>query len=111
VNRLTLYPAIDLLGSKVVRLQQGDRGRATVYSDDPGAIASSFRAQGADWIHIVDLDAAFDGPQARQTEAIARIIQNAPGIRIQLGSGRRAQGSAPATGAALRCRTDRRRRR
>jgi phosphoribosylformimino-5-aminoimidazole carboxamide ribotide isomerase len=89
MNQLTLYPAIDLLGGKVVRLQQGDRARVTVYAEDPGAVAQLFAAAGATWIHIVDLDAAFDGPQARQTGSIARIIQAAPGVRIQLGGGLR----------------------
>ena len=86
---LTLYPAIDLLGGKVVRLHKGDRAKATVYSDDPGAIARSFREQGAEWIHVVDLDAAFDGPAARQVSAIESIAKAAGGIPIQLGGGLR----------------------
>jgi cyclase len=89
VSRLTLYPAIDLLGNKVVRLHKGDRSKATVYADDPGTIAAAFRRQGADWIHVVDLDAAFDGPPARQVAAIARIQAEAKGIPIQLGGGLR----------------------
>jgi len=89
MSALTLYPAIDLLGGRVVRLHKGNRAEATVYSDDVAAVARSFREQGARWIHIVDLDAAFDGPLARQVDAIAAIVKNAPGIPLQLGGGLR----------------------
>ena len=89
MSELTLFPAIDLLGGKVVRLQQGDRSKATIYSDDPAAVAASFREQGAEWIHVVDLDAAFDGPTARQIRVIERIATAAGGIPIQLGGGLR----------------------
>jgi len=53
-----LYPAIDLRGGRVVRLHQGDFDQETVYDDDPVAVARSFEAAGAHWIHVVDLDAA-----------------------------------------------------
>jgi phosphoribosylformimino-5-aminoimidazole carboxamide ribotide isomerase len=86
---LTFYPAIDLLGGEVVRLQQGDRTRVTVYADQPGPVARSFVESGATWIHVVDLDAAFDGPGARQIEAIQQIRQAAPDAAIQLGGGLR----------------------
>ena len=56
-----LYPAIDLLGGRVVRLTKGDFDAETVYSDDPPAVAASFAAAGATWIHVVDLDAAAFG--------------------------------------------------
>lgn len=55
---MNLYPAIDLLGTKVVRLRQGEYGDSTVYGDDPVAVALSFVEQGAQWVHMVDLDAA-----------------------------------------------------
>lgn len=86
---LTLYPAIDLLTDKVVRLHQGDRSKATVYADDAGEIAARFVDEGARWIHVVDLTAAFDGPQARQTRSIARILDAARGVPVQLGGGLR----------------------
>lgn len=61
-----LFPAIDLRGGRVVRLRQGDYGAETVYGDDPLAVAEQFVADGARWIHIVDLDAARgDGPVNR----------------------------------------------
>ena len=53
-----IWPAIDLRGGKCVRLQQGDYGRETVFGEDPAAIAREFRAQGAEFLHIVDLDGA-----------------------------------------------------
>lgn len=55
---MNLYPAIDLLGRKVVRLRQGEYDDSTVYGDDPVAVALSFVEQGATWVHMVDLDAA-----------------------------------------------------
>jgi phosphoribosylformimino-5-aminoimidazole carboxamide ribotide isomerase len=89
MSALVLYPAIDLLGGKVVRLHQGDRSRATVYAEDVTAITASFREQGAEWIHVVDLEAAFDGAQARQTKMIREIVREARGIPVQLGGGLR----------------------
>jgi phosphoribosylformimino-5-aminoimidazole carboxamide ribotide isomerase len=89
MSRLVLYPAIDLLEGKVVRLHQGDRTKATVYSEDVVSITASFREQGAEWIHVVDLEAAFDGAQARQTKMIREIVREARGIPVQLGGGLR----------------------
>ena len=56
---MILFPAIDLIGGKVVRLERGDRSRCKVYSDDPVAVARSFAEQGASLVHVVDLSAAF----------------------------------------------------
>jgi phosphoribosylformimino-5-aminoimidazole carboxamide ribonucleotide (ProFAR) isomerase len=56
---MLIYPAIDLRRGKCVRLQQGERAKETVYSDDPLATAASFMAQGATWLHVIDLDGAF----------------------------------------------------
>lgn len=89
MNPLTLYPAIDLLDGKVVRLNQGKRDTATVYGEDVAAFARKWVDDGAEWLHVVDLDAAFDGPGARQVDAISRIVAAAPGIPIQLGGGLR----------------------
>ncbi len=54
-----IYPAIDLRGGKVVRLREGDPNRQTVFSDDPVATARQWIAEGAAWIHMVNLDGAF----------------------------------------------------
>jgi phosphoribosylformimino-5-aminoimidazole carboxamide ribotide isomerase len=80
-----LYPAIDLLGGKVVRLQQGDRKTARTYSEDPVAQARQFVEQGARALHVVDLDAAFGG--RRQLELIRRIADAAAGAVVQVGGG------------------------
>ncbi|MEP7294034.1 MAG: HisA/HisF-related TIM barrel protein, partial [Chloroflexota bacterium] len=56
---MILYPAIDLRGGKVVRLREGDPNRQTVFSDDPLATARAWIAEGAQWIHMVNLDGAF----------------------------------------------------
>ncbi len=58
---MQIWPAIDLLGGKCVRLQQGDYARETVFSDDPAAMARQFAAEGARHLHIVDLDGARAG--------------------------------------------------
>ena len=57
----TLYPAVDLRGGKCVRLYQGDYGAETVYDEDPVRVARKWRAEGAGWLHVVDLDAARTG--------------------------------------------------
>lgn len=83
---MILYPAIDLRGGKCVRLIQGRAHQQTVYSDDPGAVAAGFRDAGADWIHVVDLDGAFEG-EPRNRGAVAAIV--ATGLKVQLGGGMR----------------------
>lgn len=82
---MTIYPAIDIMQGKCVRLYQGDYQQQTVYFDDPFAQAQQFVNQGATHLHVVDLDAAKD-PQARQTEILAQICQNTSLI-IQTGGG------------------------
>jgi phosphoribosylformimino-5-aminoimidazole carboxamide ribotide isomerase len=82
---MDLYPSIDLRGGRVVRLAQGDYDRETIYGDDPIAVAKSFAAQGAPWIHVVDLDAAKgDGPV--NADAI-RAIAAAVDVPVQTGGG------------------------
>ena len=86
---MILYPAIDLLGGKVVRLRRGKRSDVDVYSDDPVAVARDFAACGATWIHVVDLSAAFeedDEALAANARAIAGIAA-LPGIKVDTGGG------------------------
>jgi phosphoribosylformimino-5-aminoimidazole carboxamide ribotide isomerase len=71
--RFELLPAIDLRGGRAVRLSQGDFARETVYGADPAAVAARFAADGARWIHVVDLDGARDG-ERRQVDVVARIV-------------------------------------
>ncbi len=69
-----ILPAIDLLGGRVVRLEQGDFDRETAFSDDPVGVATSFAAAGARWLHVVDLDGARSGIPAHG-EVIRRIAE------------------------------------
>ena len=71
---MELIPAIDLLGGRVVRLSKGAYDAVTEYSEDPVAVACGFEADGAERIHIVDLDAAREG-RAMQAEVIARVVE------------------------------------
>lgn len=80
-----IYPAIDLLGGRCVRLRQGDYNQMTVYHDDPVAMAQSFRAAGATWIHVVDLDAAKSGVPAHVD--LIRAISRETGLFVQTGGG------------------------
>ncbi len=58
---MIIYPAIDLKEGQCVRLVQGKAENKTVYSDKPGEMARSWQEQGARWLHVVDLDGAFQG--------------------------------------------------
>lgn len=92
---MDLYPAIDLLGGRVVQLRQGDYDRATDYGGDPAAVAATFVEQGARWIHVVDLDAARTG-QPRNRGAVEAIVRAAPGARVEVGGGVRDASDAEA---------------
>jgi phosphoribosyl isomerase A len=84
VTGFTLYPAVDIRDGRAVRLTQGRADEATVY-DDPVEAAMRFAAAGSDWLHVVDLDAAFTG-QPRNRHLIARIVE-ATGCRVQASGG------------------------
>lgn len=91
---MRLYPAIDLLGGSVVRLVQGRYDDATVYGDDPVATAMSFVEQGADRVHIVDLDAARTGDPVNRA-AIAQVVAAVEGrALVQVGGGVRTPSDA-----------------
>lgn len=93
---MDILPAIDLRGGKVVRLEQGDYGQSTQYSDDPGAVAATFAAAGATWIHVVDLDAALIG-KLTNVAALRAIRAAAPaGVKIEFGGGIRNDDAASA---------------
>jgi phosphoribosylformimino-5-aminoimidazole carboxamide ribotide isomerase len=85
-----VIPAIDLMGGKAVRLQQGDRDRVTTYADDPRGLALRFIAAGARRLHVVDLDGAFEGRQM-QADLIATLSEAAAagGCKVQCGGGLR----------------------
>lgn len=85
MSKIILYPAIDLKGGQCVRLAQGDMARVTVFNDNPGAQARAFADSGADWIHVVDLNGAFEGKpvNAAAVEAIIDAVDKP----VQLGGG------------------------
>ncbi|MGI6326728.1 MAG: 1-(5-phosphoribosyl)-5-[(5-phosphoribosylamino)methylideneamino]imidazole-4-carboxamide isomerase [Saccharofermentanales bacterium] len=82
---MTIYPAIDLLAGRCVRLRQGDYNQVTSYSDDPLAVARLFREAGAGWLHVVDLEAARTGIPVHAA-LIARIREET-GLKVQTGGG------------------------
>lgn len=91
---MRLYPAIDLRGGKCVRLLKGDFDAETVYDDDPVQVAREFAAAGAEWIHVVDLDAARTG-SAANLDVIAAICA-AVHCSVQSGGGVRDEEAAAA---------------
>lgn len=83
---MDLLPAIDIRRGRVVRLSQGEATRQTVYGDDPLAVAERFVADGAGWIHVVDLDRAFG--TGENLDLIRRIAHRVGSqVRLQLGGG------------------------
>ena len=86
---MQIFPAIDLRGGQVVRLYQGDYDKETVYAQDPCAVARSFLAAGAKYLHVVDLDGARNGMLAN-FETIAAIVKQG-GLYIEVGGGIRTE--------------------
>jgi phosphoribosylformimino-5-aminoimidazole carboxamide ribotide isomerase len=95
---LEVFPSIDLRNGRVVRLQQGDYGRQIDYAVEPAAVAASYAAAGAAWMHVVDLDGAKEGRPA-QTPLLAALAAT-PGLRVQVGGGIRATADIDALLAA-----------
>lgn len=85
-----IYPALDLRRGQVVRLQAGDPGRQTVFASDPVAVAERWAEIGARWLHVVNLDGAFD-PESSESPALAALLRAicAVGPRVQFGGGLR----------------------
>ncbi len=81
---MILFPAIDLVGGKAVRLLHGDYAKMTVYSDDPAAIARDFRAAGATAVHVVDLEGAKSG-DTPNLETVRAIVNE--GLFTEVGGG------------------------
>jgi phosphoribosylformimino-5-aminoimidazole carboxamide ribotide isomerase len=87
---MILYPAMDLMGGKIVRLTQGRFDDATTYSADPAEALAAFAGAGAQWAHAVDLDGARAGAPA-QHDLIARLAAEAP-LKLQVAGGIRTRG-------------------
>jgi phosphoribosylformimino-5-aminoimidazole carboxamide ribotide isomerase len=86
----TIYPAIDMRGGKCVRLLQGDYDKETIYGDSPFDMAQSFAADGAQWIHMVDLDGAKDGRRVNDMYVI-QAAQQLHNVKVQIGGGIRTE--------------------
>jgi phosphoribosylformimino-5-aminoimidazole carboxamide ribotide isomerase len=82
---MIIFPAIDLRNGRCVRLVEGRLDNETVFSDDPAAMARQWAGQGAEYLHVVDLDGAFAG--APQNLAVVKAIVDAVQIPVQLGGG------------------------
>lgn len=82
---MILYPAIDLKDGQCVRLLRGDMNAATVFGDDPAEQALSFAEAGCEWLHLVDLNGAFEGRSVNSTAVEA--ILAAVTVPVQLGGG------------------------
>lgn len=81
---MIIYPAIDLRGGQVVRLQQGDPNRQTTYSSDPLDIAHRWQDAGADWLHVINLDGAFQAANDNMA-ILAKLAQL--DMQVQFGGG------------------------
>jgi phosphoribosylformimino-5-aminoimidazole carboxamide ribotide isomerase len=86
---LTIYPAIDMRGGNCVRLLQGDYDKETIYGDSPFDMARAFAADGAEWIHMVDLDGAKDGHRVNDRFVIEAAKQLK--VKVQIGGGIRSE--------------------
>jgi phosphoribosylformimino-5-aminoimidazole carboxamide ribotide isomerase len=85
---MILLPAIDLFGRKAVRLYQGDYKQMTVYNENPASVAEDFRAAGANWIHMVDLEGAKTGDTPNYP-VVAEVA--ASGMQVEIGGGIRSE--------------------
>jgi len=87
MSTLEIIPAIDLLGGNAVRLREGKRDEATIYSSDPVALIETWAEAGARRVHVVDLDGAFAGDRTHR-KLVETLIKHA-GIPVQVGGGLR----------------------
>ncbi|WP_221585645.1 bifunctional 1-(5-phosphoribosyl)-5-((5-phosphoribosylamino)methylideneamino)imidazole-4-carboxamide isomerase/phosphoribosylanthranilate isomerase PriA [Microbacterium sp. G2-8] len=90
---LILLPAVDVAGGKAVRLTQGEAGSETSYGD-PVEAAEQWKAQGAEWLHLVDLDAAFG--RGSNTAVLRKVIKHMRGVNVEISGGIRDDASLEA---------------
>jgi phosphoribosylformimino-5-aminoimidazole carboxamide ribotide isomerase len=86
---MNIFPAIDLINGQVVRLLKGDYDKVTVYGNDPLSVAKDFETAGAEYIHIVDLDAAKDG-NVHNFDIVKSICDNTK-LKVEIGGGIRTE--------------------
>jgi len=84
---MNIYPAVDILNGQAVRLRQGRKDDVTVYGR-PAEMARRWADAGSEWLHVVDLDGAFEGSPRNQA-SIAEIVTAAPDLKVQVGGGMR----------------------
>ena len=82
---MLIFPAIDLYDKKAVRLYKGDYAQMTVYSKNPLEVAKSFKAAGAEYIHMVDLEGAKDGTTPN-FDIVASVAKES-GLKVEIGGG------------------------
>ncbi|MEQ8404482.1 MAG: 1-(5-phosphoribosyl)-5-[(5-phosphoribosylamino)methylideneamino]imidazole-4-carboxamide isomerase [Oceanicaulis sp.] len=85
---MIIYPAVDVMDGRVVRLEKGDFNAVTDYGGDPVAAAKSWRDKGAEWLHLVDLSGARDGTR-RQHDLVEAVANT--GLKVQTGGGVRTE--------------------
>ena len=85
MSDFTIFPAIDLRAGKIVRLMQGDPTRQTEYGDDPRQQAERFKAEGATWIHVINLSGAFAEDATANLKALEAILS--VGLKVEFGGG------------------------
>jgi phosphoribosylformimino-5-aminoimidazole carboxamide ribotide isomerase len=86
---MIIFPAIDLYEKKAVRLYKGDYSQMTVYSENPLEVAKGFRADGAEYIHMVDLEGAKDGITPN-FDVVAAVAAHS-GLKVEIGGGIRSE--------------------
>jgi phosphoribosylformimino-5-aminoimidazole carboxamide ribotide isomerase len=84
---MNIYPAVDILNGQAVRLRQGRKEDVTVYGR-PAEMARRWADAGSEWLHVVDLDGAFEG-MPRNHATITEIVAAAPELKVQVGGGMR----------------------
>lgn len=90
MNDFTIYPAIDLRAGVVVRLKQGQPDQQSRYSSDPANIAQAWRDAGAGWLHVVNLDGAFEQDSNKNQSALKAILEVCgDALKVQFGGGMR----------------------
>jgi phosphoribosylformimino-5-aminoimidazole carboxamide ribotide isomerase len=90
-GRFTIFPAIDLRAGKVIRLAQGDPRRQTLYGENPRLWAERWQSEGAEWLHVINLDGAFNEDARHNMQAVKAILE--VGLNVELGGGIRDQAS------------------
>ena len=95
---MILLPAVDIRDGKCVRLVQGDFERETVYDEDPVAVAKRYESEGAEWLHVVDLDAALEG--VPKNRALVADVIRSVGIPVQCSGGIRDEEALQAASTA-----------